>query len=249
MTFGSGSARFEPLYWVITTAGDDPDKKSIGWEIHEKACKIRDGELSYPDWYVRIYGAPEDADIYNEQIWHDCNPNLGISVTVETLRSEAQDARNSESAERLFRWLRLNQWIAVKRVSWLPITLWDKTNGKWDVNDMLGEECYIGIDLGSTTDLTGAAPLFPPNPGKYDDWRFIVEGWVPVDNMKERIARDHVPYDSWVKNKELWATPGDRVDYGFLKSRFEQFEAMFNVKHYCGDPGTSIYCGSSWATR
>jgi phage terminase large subunit-like protein len=32
MTFGTGSARKEPLYLVITTAGKDPDRKTIGWE-------------------------------------------------------------------------------------------------------------------------------------------------------------------------------------------------------------------------
>ncbi len=75
MTFGSGAARKEQLVWIITTAGDDPDRKSIGWEKHDYAAKVLSGEIDDPTWFVRIYGAPEDADIYDENVWYACNPS------------------------------------------------------------------------------------------------------------------------------------------------------------------------------
>ena len=42
MTAGSGSGRRQPVWIVLTTAGDDPDRTSIGWEVHEKAVAVRD---------------------------------------------------------------------------------------------------------------------------------------------------------------------------------------------------------------
>ena len=60
MTFGASATRKEPLCFVITTAGDDPNRSSIGWEVHEQARKIRDGELTDDTWYVKIYTVPED---------------------------------------------------------------------------------------------------------------------------------------------------------------------------------------------
>jgi len=234
MTFGSGSARKEQLIWVITTAGDDPDRKSVGWEQHEYARKVRDGEIIDPTWYVKIYDAPEDADIYDESVWYACNPSLGVTISIETLRQEALTARNKESAERLFRWLRLNQWIALKRLGWLPITLWDKTQGAWSRADMLGRECYVGIDLSSTTDLTAIVALFPPRGD--EGWRFFVDAWIPEENMQERETRDHVPFSRWVKAKHVQATPGDVVDYGYLANHLEKLAMDYNVKYYCGDP-------------
>jgi phage terminase large subunit-like protein len=235
MTFGAGAARKEPLWWVITTAGDDPDRKTIGWEIHEQAVKIRDGVLEDPTWYVKIYGAPEDADIYDEKVWYECNPSLGVSIDIEAVRKEAIKARNSESAERLFRWLRLNQWVSLKRIGWLPITLWDKTVGKWSAEELKGKRCYVGIDLASIIDLTAAVLLFPEQDG-IDDWRFLINVWIPENNMKERIARDHVAYGEWVKKGLLEATPGDRVDYRLIKNRIEKIELLYDVQYYCGDP-------------
>lgn len=234
MTFGSGAARKEPLYFVITTAGDDPNRHSIGWEIHEQARKIRDGELIDDTWYVKIYGAPDDCDIYDEKNWYKANPSLGVSISIESVRQEAVKARNSEASERLFRWLRLNQWIAIKRIGWLPITLWDETEGNWSRTDLLGKECYVGIDLSTRVDLTALAILFPPKLN--EGWRFYFETFMPADSMNERAIRDHVPFDVWAAHGHLNATPGNVVDYSFIASKIAQVERMYNVKYFCGDP-------------
>ena len=152
MTFGAGSARVQPVWIVLTTAGDDPDRKSIGWEVHEKAKNIlaaRAGDAAKADnavWLPRIYGYEGD-DIFNEDNWFGANPSLGVTISLDTVRQEAADAKTSESVERLFRWLRLNQWIAVKAVGWLPLPLWDKTTRTVTRETLRGKKCYLGLDL------------------------------------------------------------------------------------------------------
>jgi phage terminase large subunit-like protein len=238
MTFGAGSARKEPLWWVITTAGDDPDKKSIGWEIHEKAQKIISGEMENPLWYCRIYSAPSDADIYDEEVWKQANPSLGCTIPIETLRLEAMEAKESESREKLFRWLRLNQWVSLKRLGWLPLPLWDDTVGTWAAQDMIGRNCYIGLDLSSTTDLTAVVLLFPPQK-EITDWRCLFRVFVPEENMKERIRRDKVPYDRWQNEGLLTVTEGNAVDYDMVQSHIEQIAKQYKVKWLCADKWNS----------
>ncbi|MEK4026305.1 terminase large subunit [Sporosarcina sp. FSL W7-1283] len=238
MTFGAGAARKEPLWWVITTAGDDPDRNSIGWEIHEKAIKIRDGELVDPTWYVKIYGAEEDDDIWDEATWYKANPSLGHTIPIESVRQEAISAKNSEASEKLFRWLRLNQWVSLKQHSWQPLSLWDSTNGDWSLSELVGKRCYPGLDLASTTDLTAACYLFPPQEG-FDDWRFITDAWVPDESMKERVLRDKVPYDRWVNQKFLHATPGNVVDYEFVEARLLSANQQYDIAALGTDPWNS----------
>lgn len=233
MSFGASSTRKQPLQWTITTSGDDPDRKSIGWEQHELAQKIIADPSLDPTMFARIYGAPDDADIYDESVWYQCNPSLGVTISVETVRSEAASARNSESAERLFRWLRLNQWIATKRIGWLPVTLWDKTVGKWTRADLKGRDCYMGLDLSSTNDLTAAAVLFPPRGD--EPWRFFVDAWIPEDNMREREERDHVPFAKWVKDGHVLATPGECVDYATVAKHIDRMMQEYNVIYLCAD--------------
>jgi phage terminase large subunit-like protein len=238
MTFGAGATRKEPLWWVITTAGDDPDRNSIGWEIHEQARKILEGELLDPSWYVKIYGAKEDDDIFDEEVWYRVNPSLGHAIPIEALRLEALAARNSEASERLFRWLRLNQWISLKRIGWQPLTLWDKTDGDWNLSELVGKKCYPGLDLSSTTDITAAVYLFPPQDG-IPDWRFIQDAWIPEDNMKERVARDKVPYQKWVNDKYLHATPGNVVDYDFVEAKILAANEQYDIQTLGTDPWNS----------
>lgn len=238
MTFGAGAARKEPLWWVITTAGDDPDRNSIGWEIHDQAIKLRDGELIDPTWYVKIFGAPDDANIFDEDTWFEANPSLGKTISIESVRQEALAARNSEASERLFRWLRLNQWISLKRTGWQPLTLWDQTNGKWNLSELVGKKCYPGLDLSSTTDITAAVYLFPPQDG-IPDWRFTHDAWIPEDNMRERVNRDKVPYDKWVNHKYLHATPGNVVDYDFVEARLLAANEQYGIQTLGTDPWNS----------
>lgn len=235
MQFGASSARREPLLLTITTAGDDPDRKSIGWEQHELAQKIISGEVVDPTKYAKIYGAPDDADIYDESVWRECNPSLGVSIPIDTLRSEAAAAKESAAVEKLFRWLRLNQWVQLKRLSWLPITLWDETEIDISRERLRGKRCYTGIDLSRTIDLTSIACLFPPQ-DEVDKWTFFIDSFCPAERIKERSTRDKVDYMRWADNGYLTATPGDVVDYATVRAHIEQLERDYKVAYHCGDP-------------
>lgn len=240
MYFGAGDARQQPILYVITTAGDDPDKLSIGYEIHDRAKKIISGEIVDPRWHCTVYGIDEnyEGDIFDESLWFQVNPSLGHTIDIDKVRQAAIGARNNPAEEKLFRWLRLNQWVSVKQTGWLDLTLWDSTVGNWNQSELIGKKCYAGLDLSSTTDLTGIALLFPPQEG-ISDWRFFMEAWIPEDNMKERVKRDHVPYDRWVQQKLLHATPGNVVDYDFVKARIETLGLQYDIKYLCTDPWNS----------
>lgn len=266
MTFGAGSGRRQPVWIVLTTAGNDPDRTSIGWEVHEKAVAIRDArqlrtileeggdprqvlslrhaepedmaqaqaallKRDMPNWLPVLYGLtatygddPDDLakiDIWDEALWYQCNPSLGTHLALRTLRLEAREAKKSEAGERLFRWLRLNQWIAVKAVGWLPLTLYDKTQigpsakverEEWVREHLAGKTCYGGLDMSMTTDLTAFVLLFPPQEG-LDTWVALFQAWRPRDTVQEAERRDHVPYRDWERAGFLTLCDGDMVDY------------------------------------
>ena len=58
MTKGSGDARMQPLYFLITTAGTDTH--SICYETHQKAKDILEGRKIDPTFYPVIYGADKN---------------------------------------------------------------------------------------------------------------------------------------------------------------------------------------------
>lgn len=234
MTFGAGDARRQPIWWIITTAGDDPDRVSVGWEQHEYALKIAAGEIIDPTWYVAIYNYEGD-DIYNEDNWALANPSLGHTITLDSMREAATRARSKPADERLFRWLRLNQWITTKLTTWLELDLFDQTVGDWSPLELVGKDCYLGLDLSTTTDLAAIAPLFPPQ-GDQPDWRLFWETWIPKENMAERIARDHVPYDKWAAGGWVTPTEGNVIDYTAIKKRILELADLYNIVEVVADP-------------
>ena len=268
LTAGSDAARRQQAVIVLTTAGDDPDRTSIGWEIHEKCRRIlawrrgepeRDLDQDDPLWCPIMYGVSaltgddEDRiaalDIYDERVWRACNPGLGDNLSLRDFRAEARAARQSESAERLFRWLRLNQWIATKSVGWVPLTLYDKTQWNRDewrtlpapqrrqaVRDALaGRRCYGGLDLSATTDLSAFTLLFPPQEG-LERWVALFWAWRPEEGVLEAEQRDHVPYRDWARADFLELCPGDLVDYGAVEEAVAQAAAVFDLDTLGVDP-------------
>jgi hypothetical protein len=78
MTKGSGDARMQPLYFLITTAGNDTN--SICYEVHQKAQDILDGRKLDPTFYPVIYGAEATEDWTDPKVWKKANPSLAASA-------------------------------------------------------------------------------------------------------------------------------------------------------------------------
>lgn len=247
MTYGAGAAREQPVWIVLTTAGDDPDRNSIGWEVHEKAKTILryrsgDTEGTYDDsaWLPIIYGLPDDpeevksVDIWDEAVWYRCNPSLGYSLSVEKIRQEALDAQHSPARERLFRWLRLNQWIAVKSSGWLPLTLFDATTA--DLPDLAGKTCYGGLDLSSTTDLSAFVLVFPPQEG-LEFWAIVFfDAWITSEAIRKRERRDHVPFELWARQGFVSMSDGDTINFADIEQAVRRASRQYNLKVLGVDP-------------
>ena len=202
MTHGSGDARKQPLYFLITTAGNDTN--SICYEVHQKARDILDGRKVDPTFYPVIYGADEGDDWTSYAVWEKANPSLGITVDVEKLEAACESARQNPAEENLFRQLRLCQWVK-QAVRWMPMEAWDKCAFAVNAEVLEGRSCYGGLDLSSTTDITAFVLVFPP---EYEEDKYIILPffWIPEDNMEIRVRRDHVPYDVWERQGFLKTT-------------------------------------------
>lgn len=75
---------------------------------------------------------------------------------------------------------------------------WDECDFNIDLDSLKGRECYGGLDLSSTTDITTFVLVFPP---RTSEEKYIVLPYfgIPDDNLNRRVRRDHAPYDVWEK--------------------------------------------------
>ena len=150
MTKGSGDARMQPLYFLITTAGTDTN--SICYETHQKAKDILEGRKIDPTFYPVIYGADESDDWTDPKVWKKSNPSLGITVGIDKVKAACESAKQNPGEENSFRQLRLNQWVK-QAVRWMPMEKWDACSFAVNPDELEGRVCYGGLDLSSTTDI------------------------------------------------------------------------------------------------
>ena len=231
MTKGSGDARMQPLYFLITTAGTDTH--SICYEVHQKAKDILEGRKIDPTFYPVIYGAADDDDWTDPAVWKKANPSLGVTVGIDKVHAACESAKQNPAEENSFRQLRLNQWVK-QTVRWMPMHLWDKCAFTVDQEELKGRVCYGGLDLSSTTDITAFVLVFPPTE---DDDKYIILPyfWIPEDNLDARVRRDHVPYDVWQRQGYIQTTEGNVVHYGFIESFIERLGTEYNIREIAFD--------------
>ena len=231
MTKGSGDARMQPLYFLITTAGTDTH--SICYETHQKAKDILEGRKIDPTFYPVIYGADESEDWTDPKVWKKANPSLGITVGIDKVRAACESARQNPGEENAFRQLRLNQWVK-QAVRWMPMEKWDACAFAVNEDDLEGRVCYGGLDLSSTTDITAFVLVFPPTD---EDDRYVVLPyfWIPEDSMDLRVRRDHVPYEVWERQGYLMTTEGNVIHYGYIEKYIERLGEKFNIREIAFD--------------
>ena len=231
MTQGSGDARRQPLWFLLTTAGTD--RNSICWEVHQKALDILEGRKNDPRFYPVLFGLPDEADWTSEENWYRANPSLDHTITIDKVRDAFRKAQETPADENQFRQLRLNQWVK-QSVRWMPMDKWDECGGVVDPYALEGRACYAGLDLSSTSDLTALVLVFPPT-SEDEPYIALPFFWLPEETLSLRVRRDHVPYDQWARRGFIQTTEGNVVHYGFIERFICQLGERYNIREIAHD--------------
>ncbi|HFI0253702.1 TPA: terminase large subunit [Streptococcus suis] len=231
LTKGSGDAREQPLFFIITTAGTD--RNSICYELHTKALDILNGRKKDTSFYPVVYGLSDEDDWNDEANWLKANPSLGHTIGIDRVREAYQQALENPAEENVFKQLRLNMWTS-SSVAWIPEHVYAKGNDPIQYESLKGRSCYAGLDLSSTSDITAFVLVFPP---RFEEENYIVLPffWLPEDTLELRCRRDHVLYDVWERQGYIKTTEGNVVHYGFIEKFIEDLSEIYHIKEIAYD--------------
>jgi len=220
----TGSRR-QPLIMSITTAGFD--RHSVCFGLHDYTQKVLDRVVEDDSHFGIIYSIDEGDDWADEQTWAKANPNLGVSVKIEDLRRKAVKAKAMPSALNAFQRLHLNVWTQAES-RWMSPDAWGACGLPVPEDGLRGRTCYMGLDLSSTTDISALVLVFPPE-GADDPFSVVCRFWIPEESMRERSNRDRVPYDVWVRQGYMMATPGNVIDYDFILAEIDDLAQRYDI--------------------
>lgn len=206
-------AREQPLIISTTTAGFN--RQSIWWERREHLVQVLRGVRQDDAVFGLIYTLDEDDDWTDETTWGKANPNLSVTVKLEDLRAECEQAKAIPGKQNSFKRLKLDLPTDQAEL-WLDLAKWDKCKGVVDEELLRGRPCFGGMDLSATNDTTALAWLFLPTD---DDplYRLLVRFWLPGDDLYEREKRDGQPYRQWAEEGHLKLTDGEFIDYASVE--------------------------------
>ena len=225
LTKGSSDARQNPLHFIITTAGND--RHSIAYELHTKAVDILEGRRVDPTFYPVVYGLKDDEDWEDEANWYKVNPSLGYTVDIERLRDAYREAKQNPADEITFKWLRCNMWVS-STVAWIPDAIYMRGNEPIDMDALAGRDCYAGLDLSSTGDITALVLIFPP---RDEDEKYVLLPyfWIPEETIPRRVKANSVPYDIWEKQGYIMSTEGNVIHYDFIEKFIMDLSEKYHI--------------------
>ena len=112
---------------------------------------------------------------------------------------------------------------------------WDAYAHPVDPDELEGQDCYGGLDLSSTCDLTCFSLVFPPEDKETGLYYIMPFFWLPEDTLMERVRRDHVLYDVWRRQGFINLTPGNVVDYGNVRKQINLLGERYRINEIAFD--------------
>lgn len=230
----AGSARDQPMFLTISTAGYDKSPGAIWWEQWQYAERVAADPKIDPAFFGKIYAAPPVDDVAeyftDKRHWYTANPSLGVTMSEQSFAADAREAENSPS--KINAWLRYRLNVPTQAdTRWIAPATWALGSRQWSA-PVAGRKCWAGLDLASTRDLTAFVAIFEDDDGGFDvDAHF----WIPADNVAERSRADNVPYADFVRDGWLKTTPGNIADYDAIRAFIVEYSQTHHIHTLAAD--------------
>lgn len=218
------AARQEPLIFCITTAGFKKNGPCFQ-QLRKTGVEILNEAISDDGYLPFIFEIDKNDDINDETIWQKCNPNLGVSVFPEFLKSRLNAGKNEGGAKLVdVRTLNFNEWCETPEV-WIANEIWQKNSHGYSIKDLEGLECYAGLDLVSGLQMNAFVLFFPHFKG--DKHAVLPLFFAPSDSIKSSNIR--VDFERWSNDGFIALCDGNVIDNDFAFNKIMEFISKYNV--------------------
>jgi phage terminase large subunit-like protein len=182
--------------------------------------------------FALIYALDKGDDWEDEKVWIKANPNLDVSVKKSFLKERYKKAKNEGGSKEVdFKTKNLNIWTDTKEV-WVPDDIFMSAAEKFDISELNGRQCFGGIDLASTRDISAFILLFPDVAGKHI---VLCYYFIPELSAQERIKKDGVNYGTWIKDGYIIETEGNVTDYGYIRQIINELNKQYEIRRIAYD--------------
>lgn len=223
------SKRKDSLTLCITTAGQDVH--SVGFSQSAFAKKICLGDVEDDSMFAIVYTLDEDDDWEDEKNWIKANPNLNVSVDLDSLRAKVSKAKETSADIPNIKIKHLNLWISEAK-AYFDLRAWDKCgDSNLKIEDLEKKSSRLGLDLASNTDLASIGIVFKDeDTGVYT---IFDKSYIPEDTVK---SKKNTLYNDCIAKGYLYETPGAAINYGKIQGEILNLANTQHVIECLYDP-------------
>ena len=217
--------RDSPLTMVISTAGENEDCPLVDMVIEAKDMLDPDKMMVDTGLLVAVFEAPLGLAWDSEEAREAANPSYGLTVPVAFYLDAVKATRGKADLIMKYKIKFLN-WFGSTKAAWVNMAEWDACQREMDWAALKGRPAFVGLDFASTRDLTSAVVVVPLAGGRFAVRPYF---WLPEDSV-ERAERDtKKPLREWARAGLLELTPGNVMDYEFVRDRVGELSKEFDV--------------------
>ncbi|MEE0136842.1 terminase large subunit [Fusobacterium ulcerans] len=212
--------RTQPLMVVITTAGFNLE--SPCHDMYKLSLEVLSGVKNDDTFFPFLFQLDVDDDIEDENNWYKCQPNLGVTVSLDFMRGELVKMKNDATAEMGIKTKTFNMWCTSSMVWIQPEVVVQNMQGL-RLEDYIGYTGVIGVDLGSVNDLTAVSLMIPMSDKKvFFNWSFL-----PEETYKNHPNKEL--YEKFIREGSLILTPGNVTDYDYISNKIREINEVVPV--------------------
>ena len=227
MRAGTKSRR-QAMIFMITNAGHN--RMGPCWSYHEYGAKVAAGEVEDDAFFPFVCSLDESDDPFaDESCWPKANPSLQDADLpgMKYIREQVVEAKGMPSKEAIVRRLNFCQWTDAES-PWISGEVWRGAQRDFDWQDLRGRRAVAGLDLSSTTDLTGMVFLVEPIEAG-EPWLLVPFAWLPDVELQRKADTDRVPYIQWRAEGYLDTTPGRAISKRVILQKLSAMCDFFEI--------------------
>ena len=248
------------LILEITNSGYDPE--SVCWQHHDYSIRVLERREDNDQWFAYVAGLDACAKCYgeghlgpqencrtcddwrDETTWIKANPNLGVSIQPAYLAELVREAIGMPAKQLIVKRLNFCIWTQRAARRWIGVEVWDGCKGDRTpaelAEDLRGLECFAGLDLSETQDLSALVLVFPAPKDRPGLIRVLCRQWCPENALWRRREVDKVPYELWAEQGYIKATPGRVIDYNAIREEINAVAGIYRVREVGYDPHNAV---------
>mgnify|MGYP001250003797 CR=1 FL=1 len=227
--------RSHPLTVIISTAG--AGQGGLAWDLWQYSHKVASGEVDDPSFAPVIFAADPECDWRDEDQWHKASPAIEAGFcSIEEMRTKARRIQHFPAEIADFRRFHLNQWQEATANPWLPLEVYDKAEPMTPVDELLGRDCFVGVDLSSVEDLTAVVAVFAvEDDGTGRRYDVLPMFFLPEANLAAKSDKDQADYLRWSEAGLLRLTEGNSISHADVIAYIHELAETYAVREVAID--------------